>query len=68
MREVRVSLPASRYPVAEKARRQAFFDEALASIAALPGVESAAVGNGIPPESGVMFGRLEVHGRSDQAK
>jgi putative ABC transport system permease protein len=65
---VRVSLPASRYPVADKARRQAFFDEALASIAALPGVESAAAGNGVPPETGVMFGRLEVHGRSDEAK
>ena len=65
---VRVSLPATRYPVAGKARRQAFFDEALASIAALPGVESTAVGNGVPPEAGVMFGRLEVHGRSGQAK
>jgi putative ABC transport system permease protein len=65
---VRVSLPASRYPVADKARRQAFFDEAIASIAALAGVESAAVGNSVPPETGVTFGRLEIQGRSDEAK
>ena len=59
---VRVSLPASRYPVKDKARRQAFFDEALSSIATLPGVTSAAIGMGVPLNAGIMFGTIELEG------
>ena len=59
---VRVSLPESRYPAKDKARRQAFFDEALSSIAALPGVQSAAVGMGVPLNAGIMFGAIEIEG------
>jgi predicted permease len=65
---VRVSLPSSRYPVKEPERRQQFFDAALESVRALPGVVSAAVGNGIPPDSGVSFGQIEIEGRPETAQ
>lgn len=57
---VRISLPSDRYP---SSRRQAFFDEALAAVRSIPGVVEAAVGSGIPPDSGVTFGTLEIEGR-----
>jgi len=62
---VRLDLPAHRYPARDLARREQFFDDVLSRARELPGVASAAFGNGIPPETGVMFGRtLEVHGRT----
>jgi predicted permease len=64
---VRVSLPSSRYPAKEPTRRQLFFDDALRSIAALPGVESAAIGNGVPPDTGILFGEIEIDGRAGAA-
>jgi putative ABC transport system permease protein len=64
---IRVSLPSSRYPAASPDLRTAFFDAATDSIAALPGVDAVAVGNGVPPESGVSFGRLEIEGAIEGA-
>jgi predicted permease len=58
---VAISLPSDRYP---SARRQAFFDQVLTAVRAIPGVTAAAVGNGVPPESGVTFGRLEIERRA----
>ena len=60
---VNLSLPADRYPVKDKARRQAFFDDALASVRSLPGVRDAAVGTGVPPSMGIMFGTLAIEGQ-----
>ena len=57
---VKVALPASRYSAKEPARRQMFFDQVLASVKSLPGVRMAAVGNGVPPETGVMLGIIET--------
>jgi putative ABC transport system permease protein len=65
---VRVSLPADRYSAHDKARRQAFFDQALTSVQGLPGVRAAAAGNGVPPNSGVMFGDLAIEGRQLDAR
>jgi len=65
---VRVSLPSSRYPAKDPAKRRTFFDQALASIAALPGVTSTAVGMGVPLDSGIMFGTIEIDERRDGGK
>ena len=59
---VNVSLPAARYP---PPARQAFFDQALAAIQALPGVRNAAAGSGVPPQLGSTFGKLEIEGRPE---
>jgi putative ABC transport system permease protein len=59
---MRVSLTSSRYPPQQ---RQAFFDQAVASIRTLPGVVEAAAGSGVPPDSGSTFGQLEIDGRPD---
>jgi putative ABC transport system permease protein len=61
---VRISLPADRYPVKDKDGRHAFFEEVLSQVRALPGVGSAAVGTGVPPEMGIMFGTLAIEGQS----
>jgi predicted permease len=63
---IRVSLPNARYgdpnPEVARARRQQFFDAWLETARTTPGVTSAAVGNGVPPELGIMIGRLEIDG------
>lgn len=60
---VQVSLPADRYPATDTVRRHAFFEEVLSSVRALPGVSAAAVGSGVPPSMGIMFGTLEIEGQ-----
>jgi putative ABC transport system permease protein len=62
---VRVSLPSDRYP---SNRRQAFFDEVLIAVGSIPGVVDAAVGSGVPPDSGVTFGTLEIEDRPDESQ
>jgi putative ABC transport system permease protein len=59
---VSLSLPSARYP---PPARQAFFDQALTAIAAIPGVQAVAAGSGIPPQLGSNFGTLEIDGRPD---
>lgn len=61
---VSVSLPPARYPASEPARRAQFFEDTLESIRRLPGVQSAALGNGIPPATGILFGTLAIEGRA----
>jgi putative ABC transport system permease protein len=58
---MRVSLPASRY--ATPASRTDFFTRLLAQATALPGVQTAALGTGVPPRGGITFGALEVEGQ-----
>jgi putative ABC transport system permease protein len=58
---MRVSLPEARY--ATPASRGDFFSRLLAQTQALPGVESAALGMGVPPQGGVIFGTLEIEGQ-----
>ena len=65
---VKVALPAARYPAKEEARRQAFYDQVLESVRAIPGVKAAAIGNGIPPETGVMIGQIEIEGAGAQSR
>ncbi len=64
---LRVSLPSSRYgdpdPVVARQKRDAFFQPLLESVSTLPGVASAALGSGVPPETGIMFGTMEIEGR-----
>jgi putative ABC transport system permease protein len=59
---MRVALPDSRYPT--PAARGEFFGRLLAQAQALPGVESAALGGGVPPNTGIIFGTLEVEGHA----
>jgi predicted permease len=63
---VDVSLPATRYPDASKEARRQFFDQALASIAALPGVTAASVGS-MPASPMMMLTELTIDGRADIA-
>jgi predicted permease len=58
---LRVALPDARYST--PAARGEFFARLLAETRALPGVESAALGGGVPPDSGIIFGTLEVEGQ-----
>ena len=60
---VQISLPADRYPVKDKERRHAFFEDVLSSVRALPRVSSAAAGTGVPPSMGIMFGTLAIDGQ-----
>jgi len=59
------SLNEVRYPTKEPAARRAFFEQALASIATVPGVRSVAVGLSIPLEPAISFGTIEVEGRPE---
>lgn len=51
---VRPGLVESRYPEPED--RRAYYDAAIATLAALPGVEGVALSTGAPPQSGILFG------------
>jgi len=57
---MRVALP-ERY--ATPAARGDFFARLLAQAQALPGVQSAALAIGVPPQGGLMFGTLEIEGQ-----
>lgn len=61
---VDVSLPASRYPDANREARRQFFDDALASIASLPGVSAASFGS-MPARPMMMMAELSIEGRAD---
>jgi putative ABC transport system permease protein len=58
---MRVALPDARYSTA--AARGDFFSRLLAQTQALPGVEAAALGGGVPPNTGIIFGELEIEGQ-----
>ena len=58
---MRVALPDARYST--PASRADFYSRLLAQTQALPGVQSAALGTGVPPNSGIIFGALEVEGQ-----
>jgi putative ABC transport system permease protein len=51
-----VPLPEARYP--EGAAQRVFTEELLARVRAIPDVESAATGSGLPPEFGMVFSRF----------
>jgi predicted permease len=57
-----LTLDGDRY--ADAAVRGQFFDDLRASLAALPGVTSVAIGNGVAPEFGIIFGTVEVEGQA----
>ena len=61
---VDVSLPAARYPDAGKETRRQFFDQAMASIASLPGVTAVTVGT-MPARPMMMLTELSIDGRPD---
>jgi putative ABC transport system permease protein len=58
---MRVALPEARY--ATPSARADFFSRLLAQTQALPGVQSAALADGVPPHSGIIFSTLEVEGQ-----
>jgi predicted permease len=58
---MRVALPEARYATA--AARGDFFARLLAETQTLPGVESVSLGAGVPPNTGIIFGALEVEGQ-----
>jgi len=62
MLTLRVSLPGPRYE--DKARRQAFFQQALQGLASLPGVESVGAINHLPLMDYTLAGRLSAEGAS----
>lgn len=65
---VKASLPEARYPSKNRAARGAFYEQALASIAAVPGVRAAAIGMGVPLDAGISFGTIEFEGRPDATR
>ena len=58
---LRVSLPAAKYPDAEKSR--AFFDQLLPRLEALPGVESVGAINGLPVSFQGGGATFQIEGR-----
>jgi putative ABC transport system permease protein len=58
---LRVALPEARY--ATVTARGDFFARLLAQTQALPGVQSAALAMGVPPQGGIIFGTLEIEGQ-----
>ncbi len=58
---MRVAVPEARYATA--AARGDFFARLLAQTRALPGVQSAALAMGVPPNGGLIFGTLEIEGQ-----
>jgi len=56
-----VALPETRYVT--PAARSDFFSRLLAQTQALPGVQSAALASGVPPQGGITFGTLEIEGQ-----
>ena len=58
-----VILPDYRYRTPES--QAAFGQQLLERVGALPGVESAALGSGVPPRTGIMFATLGVEGRPE---
>ena len=61
---VDVSLPPARYPDTSKATRRQFFDQAMASIASLPGVTAVSIGT-MPARPMMMVTELSIDGRPD---
>ena len=60
---VSVHLPPERYATTES--RLAAYLRVQAAVRRIPGLSGAVVGNGdVPPETGVMLGRLEIDGRT----
>ena len=57
---VNVGLSAERY--ASQTARDAFFDDVLTRVRALPGVRAATAGGRVPPESGIFGRQFEVEG------
>ena len=58
---MRVALPETRYST--PAARGDFFSRLLAQTQALPGVQSATLASGVPPQTGITFGTLEIEGQ-----
>jgi len=58
---IRVSLPEERYP--EAPSQVAFFEDVASRMRQLTGVESVALGRGVPPRLSALFGTIEVEGR-----
>lgn len=59
----RVSLPALHYP--EAAQRLAFFDRLLATLSSAPGVQTAALGSGLPLGGSANYLAFSIEGRPD---
>lgn len=57
---IRVSLPEERYP--EAPSQVAFFEDVASRMRQLGGVESVALGRGVPPRLSALFGTIEVEG------
>ena len=57
---IRVSLPEERYP--EAPSQVAFFEDVAGRMRQLGGVESVALGRGVPPRLSALFGTIEVEG------
>jgi putative ABC transport system permease protein len=58
---LRVVLPEARY--ATDAARREFFTRLLAQTLALPGIQSAALASGVPPQGGLIFAAIEIEGQ-----
>jgi len=61
MLSFRVTLPSARY--GERAQRVAFYDELLARLGALPGVEAASAAQGTPFSGWDVQGGISIEGR-----
>ena len=61
----RIQLPAARYP--QREQRRAAFDQIMERVRTIPGVTEATWAVGVPPRTGVSFGKLEIDGRTLEA-
>ena len=62
---VQVSLPEKSY--ATPALKRAFFDELIARVRAMPGVEGVTIAAGAPPSRNFLIGALEIEGEAPPA-
>jgi predicted permease len=59
---VNVGLPEARYPT--QASQASFFKSLADQVRQLPGVRYAALATGLPPMGGLVFGQIDIEGRS----
>ena len=63
---VSVTLPAWRYE--QEPARRVTFERMMDVVGRAPGVERVALAGGVPPKTGILFGRVHVEGKAPDAE
>jgi predicted permease len=61
-----VTLPAWRYE--QEPARRVTFDRMLDAVRRAPGVERVSLAGGVPPKTGILFGRVHVEGKAPDSE